>query len=98
MSKDEYIKTISVCGQKIDVGIDDYGQCYFIEWDDEDGHNEDCLGAYNFNYVESIYARFDKEYKSLLRKVICKKEMTEDEVAKFKEYQKMFDDIQNERI
>lgn len=35
MKPEEYVKTIIVYDKMVNVGIDDYGQCYFIEYLDE---------------------------------------------------------------
>lgn len=40
MKKEEYIKTMNINGNSIDLGIDDYGQQYFVEWEDSDGKHE----------------------------------------------------------
>ena len=55
MRKEEYIKTLIIKGQKVEVGMDDYGQCYFFEYKDENGKvQEVCCGSYNPNYEEEI--------------------------------------------
>ena len=90
MTKKEFVRTITVCGQKIDIGIDDYGQCYFIEWDDSEGHHEMGLGAYNFNYIEPIYSMFDNKFNTLLRKHMLDEPMTDEEKNDYEEYQNLF--------
>lgn len=91
MTKEEYVKTFTVCGVKVDLGLDDYGQCYFIEWADENGEKQSAgLGTYNFNYMESIYSLFDKRYKELWRKWFYN-EMSEEEKSEWKRYEEIFD-------
>lgn len=71
MKKEEYVKTLNICGKEIQLGLDDYGQCYFIEWIDDEGREQSTgLGTYNFHYLEDIYYLFDPEYKNLARKEI----------------------------
>lgn len=59
MRRDEYIETIVFNGQMINVGIDDYGQTYFLEYVNKDGELvEDCVGAYETDYksyIESVF-------------------------------------------
>ena len=59
MKKEEYVETIVINGHMINIGIDDYGQTYFLEYLDELGNLvEDCVGAYEFDYksyAESIF-------------------------------------------
>lgn len=55
MKKEEYVKTLIVKGQKVEAGLDDYGQCYFFEYENENGKiQEVCCGSYNPNYEEEI--------------------------------------------
>ena len=60
MTKQEYIETLYINGIKVDVGIDDYGQCYFFEYTDENGQfNSIGCGTYNEWYLEEIYYYLD---------------------------------------
>lgn len=71
MTKEEYVKTLEVNGIKVDLGLDDYCQCYFIEWADKNGDRQSTsLGTYNTHYMEDIYYLFDSNYKDLSRKEI----------------------------
>lgn len=55
MKKEEYVKTLIIKEQKIEVGLDDYGQCYFFEYKDKNGKvQEICCGLYNPNYEKEI--------------------------------------------
>lgn len=48
MKPNEYIKTIVIYGKMINVGIDDYGQQYFLEYVDDNGELQEIgCGAYN---------------------------------------------------
>lgn len=51
MKPEEYIKTIVVYGKMVNVGMDDYGQQYFLEFVDNNGDLvEFGCGAYTFDY------------------------------------------------
>lgn len=53
MKQEEYVKTIVVYGKMVNVGMDDYGQQYFIEYVNNSGELvETGCGAYNHNYEE----------------------------------------------
>ena len=53
MKQNEYLKTVVVYGKMVNVGIDDYGQQYFIEYVNDDGELiEVGCGSYNFGYLE----------------------------------------------
>lgn len=93
MKKEEFLKTLKVCGKEIKLGLDDYGQCYYIEWEDENEQTQSTgLGTYNFNYMESIYHLFDEKYRNLSRKDLWGEKMTETELRDWKKYQKLFDE------
>ena len=53
MKQKEYVKTIVVYGKMVNIGMDDYGQQYFIEYVNNSGELvETGCGAYNHNYEE----------------------------------------------
>ena len=55
MKKEEYVETKVINGHMVNIGLDDYGQCYFFEFVDPDGElREVSCGTYNFNYEEEI--------------------------------------------
>lgn len=55
MKKEEYIETVVLNGKMYNVGIDDYGQQYFIEYIDIHGKLvEFGCGAYNPYYLDVI--------------------------------------------
>ena len=59
MRKEEYVETIVYNGKMINVGIDDYGQTYFLEYVDETGALvENCVGAYVTDYSSYIEYMF----------------------------------------
>lgn len=90
MTKEEYVTTVRVCGKEVKVGIDDYGQSFFIEYEENGKVIEECCGGYNTDYLDYIYARFDKEYHDLLMKNLLD-ELTEDDKAKLEKYRAMFE-------
>ena len=92
MTKEEYVKTFEVCGTKVDLGLDDYGQCYFIEWTDKNGERKETgLGTYNFHYLEEIYSMFDEKYRDLARKEIFG-DLTDADWNELNKYDKMFEE------
>ena len=61
MKQEEYIKTGVYNGHMYNVGMDDYGQQYFIEYIDENEKlAEVCCGAYNNNYMIEVERLFGK--------------------------------------
>ena len=54
MKQEEYVKTIVIYGKMINVGIDDYGQQFFLEYVDDNGELQEIgCGAYN-SYIEDV--------------------------------------------
>ena len=65
MIKEEFVKHITYNNIEIDIGIDDYGQTYFIEYTDENGNlQQECVGAYVTDYMNYIEYRFGKPEKN----------------------------------
>lgn len=60
MRQDEYIKTITYNGIRIDVGLNDAGQTYFIEYLENDELKEECVGPYVADYEDYIEWRFGR--------------------------------------
>lgn len=58
MKQDEYIKTIIYNGHMINIGLDDYGQTYFIEYAEDGELKEECVGPYVTDYEDYIEWRF----------------------------------------
>lgn len=51
MKKEEFVESIFFNGKLVNVGLDDAGQSYFIEYVDEHGDlNEESVGSYNTDY------------------------------------------------
>lgn len=51
MKKEEFIESIFFNGKLVNVGLDDAGQSYFIEYVDDHGDlNEESVGSYNADY------------------------------------------------
>lgn len=68
MRREDYIKTIIVDGQMVNIGQDDYGQCYYFEYVNEDGELEEMsCGSYNFNWEQEVRDYFDilKRHKEM---------------------------------
>lgn len=58
MKQEEYIKTIVYNGRMINLGQDDYGQTYIIEYLEDGEIKEECVGAYVTDYEDYIEYRF----------------------------------------
>lgn len=58
MKRDEYIKTVIFNDRMINVGLDDYGQTYFIEYAEDGELKEECVGSYIDDYEDYIEYRF----------------------------------------
>ena len=65
MRKEEYVKSVKVGNIKVDVGIDDYGQCYFFEYLDNGELKEVCCGSYNLLYMEEIASYFNVKVEDI---------------------------------
>lgn len=81
----EYVTTVLVKDYVVNIGIDDYGQCYFIEWvENENGKDvvrSLSLGTYCTNYLESTYSIFDYKGASIS---LYGKEQWEEDTARIK--------------
>lgn len=66
MKTNEYIKTIVVYGKMVNVGMDDYGQQYFLEYVNEDGELVEVgCGAYNFDFEDVAKSVIDHRRHSV---------------------------------
>lgn len=54
MKKEEYVESVKLNDMVIDIGIDDYGQCYFFEFPKNGKIEEVCCGSYNTGYMYEI--------------------------------------------
>ena len=62
MRKEEYKGSITTLNNiKVDVGIDDYGQQYFIEFEKDRKIEEIGLGTYNIWFMNDLLYLVDKE-------------------------------------
>ena len=53
MKREEYVKTIVVYGKMVNIGMDDYGQQYFIEYVDNNGDLVEIgCGTYVLDYED----------------------------------------------
>ena len=65
MKANEYFKTIVVYGKMVNVGMDDPGQQYFLEYVNDNGELVEMgCGAYNFDYEEVAKTIIDYERHS----------------------------------
>jgi hypothetical protein len=58
MKQEEYIKTVVYNGRMINIGLDDYGQTYFLEYVEDGELKEECVGTYCSDYGDYIKWRF----------------------------------------
>ena len=58
MKKEEFVTNFAVGDKLISVGLDDYGQCYFIEGAEDGEIKEESCGSYNTDYKGYIEYRF----------------------------------------
>ena len=62
MKPKEYIETIVIYGKMVNIGFDDYGQQYILEYVNDYGEIviTEC-GAYNSNYTDVAKSTIDHE-------------------------------------
>lgn len=71
MKKEEFIESIFFNGKLVNVGLDDAGQSYFIEYVDDQGNlREESVGSYNTNYkgyIEYLFGDLNicEKYKEI---------------------------------
>ena len=63
MLKDDYVNSIVVGDKLINIGLDDYGQCYFIEWAENGESKQESCGSYNTDYKSYIEYKFGEPEK-----------------------------------
>lgn len=79
MKQEEYVKTIVVYGKMLNVGIDDYGQQYFLEYVDDNGELQEIgCGAYNSDIEDVAKTIIDRRRYMI-------EEYGEEEVLKMEE-------------
>ena len=64
MKQNEYIKTIVLDGKMINIGLDDYGQCYFFEYVKDGALKEVSCGTYCPDYMQEIKDYFGVEVEN----------------------------------
>ena len=72
MKDEEYICTMLVEGMKdvmVHIGNDDYGQCYFVEFEDEGEVEAIGCGTYNFDYEDAAIFFLKRMIENKLEKV-----------------------------
>ena len=58
MKKEEFIESIVLNDKLINIGLDDNGQCYFVEWVENNKLHQESWGAYNLNYKDYVEFKF----------------------------------------
>lgn len=59
MKKEEYVESLIIDDRIVEVGQDDYGQCYFFNYLDENNNIKSvCCGSYNPYYKDEIAGFF----------------------------------------
>lgn len=66
MTREEYIKTVVYNGHMINIGMDDNGQQYFLQYVEGDQLIEVGCGAYNENYQSYIEHLFGEPEQCVL--------------------------------
>lgn len=65
MKPEEYVKTLVIYGRMVNIGMDDYGQQYFLEYLADNGElTEVGCGAYETDYVD--FAKSFLDYRRYL--------------------------------
>ena len=79
MKQEEYVKTIVIYGKMINVGMDDYGQQFFLEYVDDNGELQEVgCGAYNSDIEDVAKTIIDRRRYMI-------EEYGEEEVLKMEE-------------
>lgn len=89
MKPQEYVNTIVVYGKMVNIGIDDYGQQYILEYVNDEGKIVlvEC-GAYNINYEDVAKSYIDYErYSQELWEYETWKQMNEEKEKRLKKYE-----------
>ena len=93
MTREEYVTTFTINGKRADVGIDDYGQCYFLEWEENGEKKEAGLGTYNAEFIDDVFFLLDPVYRHLWTRVWTFSELTDSEAELYNAYQRMIEEI-----
>lgn len=66
MTVDEYVESYVYDNDEnyvVHVGVDDYGQCYFLHYSIKDKDYEIGCGTYNIDYISEIEYVFKHDFK-----------------------------------
>ena len=84
MKANEYFKTIVVYGKMVNVGMDDPGQQYFLEYVNDNGELVEMgCGAYNFDYERHSREIWGDEFWEQMKKE------KEERLKKYEEKEKL---------
>jgi len=87
MKSKDFIRTIEIEGTKVDIGQDDYGQCYYFEYE-KDGQKLDIsCGTYNADVIPYIFFELCPRYRKLWGKSF-RNELTDEEKIEYQEWVK----------
>ena len=79
MTPDEYIRTLTINGKDIKLGFDDYGQCFFVEWEEDGKVNSHSFGVFNSDYMYDLFYMFEPEYARIQDKLSQGRKLSEEE-------------------
>lgn len=66
MKPEEFVKKLKVKDKVVKVGLDDYGQCYFFEYVNDNGEMQEvCCGSYNPDYKDEIAGYFGADISDI---------------------------------
>ena len=84
MEKEEFIESIFFNGKLVNVGLDDAGQSYFIEYVNDRGElKEESVGSYNTNYkgyIEYVFGTPDLCEKN--QEIYCIQNLSKNNIPK----------------
>ena len=90
---DELISIIKIKEKEVRVGVDDYGQCYFASYIDENGEEQEVsFGTYCTEFMEDLFFFADEEFRNLFIKK-TKGELNEKDKARLDLYYSQFDGL-----
>lgn len=87
MKKEDFVKTVIIDGVKVDIGIDDYGQCYYFEYMKDGKMIERSCGTYNTDYMEEVVYMVSERYRQLYSKEFLGT-LTDEEEKEINKYRK----------
>lgn len=63
MKQKDYVKTIVYNDVEIKLGFDDYGETYYIEYEEDGKIIQDCVGPFESDYMGYIRYKFNEPEK-----------------------------------